>query len=318
MNNESQLTIDDLRAGDVLLFSVLPGDFISAMIGMLTNSDVSHAALFADETGKTILEATGDSPVLENEAAPRFAGRNISVCRRRLPLDPAPVIAAGRHHVEIKTNYGGIYTLGALLVMSTYARIRWDEKTSQAAITLLAATYSLLRTWLERDDANVFCSQFVAQCFEEAGDAYRLHFDSGTVIPLAAGPASSLLDYVGEHAGSPELQQQEELFLEAGAPDEASLDEACRLLHDALRNDSRQDAAAWAAWKPGWKVLYWTARVIWAWFCLATHKKSWKNFWSPRELRQACEWLQQQRSSMIAPCDFRHAEELEPAGILRG
>lgn len=310
--NQPQLTLDDLAAGDVLLFSVLKGDFISSMIGLLTNSNVSHAALFADEARQTILEATGDSPVLENKAAPRFAGRNVYVCRRRQPLDATPVVAAGRRHVEAKTMYGGIYTLGALLVTSKYARLRWNESTSQAVVTLLAATYNLLRTWAEREDGKVFCSQFVDQCFEEAGEAYRLHFDPGTVI-LLAGESISLLESVSACADAPELQQS---ALLDETPERQNVHEACRLLHDALVRHSAAPEGELTAWKPNWKVLLWTARVIWAWFCLATHRKSWKNFWTPSELRQACAWLEQQRSSMIAPSDFRHAEELEEIGVL--
>lgn len=307
-----------MEAGDVLLFSVLKGDFISSMIGILTNSDVSHAALFADEDKKTILEATGDSPVLENEAALRFEGRDIYVCRRRVPLDAAPVISAGRHHVDARTMYGGIYTLGALLVLSKYARIRWDAETSKAAIALLAATYSVLRSWLERGDAKVFCSQFVAQCFEEAGERYRLHFEPGTVIPLTGGPAVSLLDSLRASADAPELQEQA-LLEDAASPEEfsaISADEACRVLHEALQPAEEEEKLT--AWKPDWKLLFWTARVVWTWFCLATHKKSWKNFWTPKELEEACAWLERRRSSMIAPCDFRHAAELEEIGSLRG
>ena len=46
---KTELSINELRKGDVLLFSVLQGDIISSLIGLLTNSDVSHAALYADD-----------------------------------------------------------------------------------------------------------------------------------------------------------------------------------------------------------------------------------------------------------------------------
>lgn len=80
---KTELSINELKKGDVLLFSVLQGDIISSLIGLLTNSDVSHAALYADEEKQTLLEATGEHPVLENPARERFAGRTIHVYRNR-------------------------------------------------------------------------------------------------------------------------------------------------------------------------------------------------------------------------------------------
>ncbi len=315
-NNMNQLSVGDLKEGDVLLFSVLSGDLISSLIGLLTQSDVSHAALFADAAHRTILEATGDSPVLENEAEPRFKNRRIYVCRERSSLNLAPVIAAGRRHVDKKTPYGGIYTLGLLLITSRYARIHWDEKTSQAVVTLLASTYYLLRSWLERDDPNVFCSQFVDQCFEEAGEHYRLHFDSGTVIPLADEASPSLLDCVAQTLDSSAWENalSDDFAVQSVSPGDE--EEACLRLLDAIGENEEELTAG--NWKPDWKLLVWTARVAYAWFCLLTHQKSWKSFWSPAELKKAIDWLEKHRSCMIAPCDFRRAEELEEIGYIQG
>lgn len=99
---KTELSINELKKGDVLLFSVLQGDIISSLIGLLTNSDVSHAALYADEEKQTLLEATGEHPVLENPARERFAGRTIHVYRNRALPSLDPVVETGRKYLQQK------------------------------------------------------------------------------------------------------------------------------------------------------------------------------------------------------------------------
>lgn len=129
---KTELSINELKKGDVLLFSVLQGDIISSLIGLLTNSDVSHAALYADEEKQTLLEATGEHPVLENPARERFAGRTIHVYRNRALPSLDPVVETGRKYLQQKLPYGGIYLLGLLLVTSKYCRFRWDRETGRS------------------------------------------------------------------------------------------------------------------------------------------------------------------------------------------
>ena len=198
---KTELSINELKKGDVLLFSVLQGDIISSLIGLLTNSDVSHAALYADEEKQTLLEATGEHPVLENPARERFAGRTIHVYRNRALPSLDPVVETGRKYLQQKLPYGGIYLLGLLLVTSKYCRFRWDRETAGAAICLLASTYQALRSLLEGSHPTAFCSQFVAKCYEEAGEPYQLHYKQ-PVIPLDAcagdGERSLLLEALEE------------------------------------------------------------------------------------------------------------------------
>lgn len=84
---------------------------------------------------------------------------------------------------------------------SKYCRFRWDRETAGAAICLLASTYQALRSLLEGSHPTAFCSQFVAKCYEEAGEPYQLHYKQ-PVIPLDAcagdGERSLLLEALEE------------------------------------------------------------------------------------------------------------------------
>lgn len=329
---KTELSINELKKGDVLLFSVLQGDIISSLIGLLTNSDVSHAALYADEEKQTLLEATGEHPVLENPARERFAGRTIHVYRNRaLPLLD-PVVETGRKYLQQKLPYGGIYLLGLLLVTSKYCRFRWDRETAGAAICLLASTYQALRSLLEGSHPTAFCSQFVAKCYEEAGEPYQLHYKQ-PVIPLDAcagdGERSLLLEALEE-------MDSGELNIDGADPDgyeenfmiqELSENVFDPEKHGAILLQSARDAMAacpenggfvCSSFKEKIELVIWTGRVAYVWYCLLTHKKDWKSLWSRQAQKEALLWLNEHRSSFIAPSDFKNTGELSCEGCIAG
>lgn len=329
---KTELSINELKKGDVLLFSVLQGDIISSLIGLLTNSDVSHAALYADEEKQTLLEATGEHPVLENPARERFAGRTIHVYRNRALPSLDPVVETGRKYLQQKLPYGGIYLLGLLLVTSKYCRFRWDRETAGAAICLLASTYQALRFLLEGSHPTAFCSQFVAKCYEEAGEPYQLHYKQ-PVIPLDAcagdGERSLLLEALEE-------MDSGELSIDGADPDgyeenfmiqELSENVFDTEKHGAILLQSARDAMAacpenggfvCSSFKEKIELVIWTGRVAYVWYCLLTHKKDWKSLWSRQAQKEALLWLNEHRSSFIAPSDFKNTGELSCEGCIAG
>lgn len=327
----TELSINDLKKGDVLLFSVLQGDTISSLIGLLTSSDVSHAALYADEGQETLLEATGEHPVLENPARQRFAGRTIHVYRNRTLSTLDPVVEKGREYLQQKLPYGGIYLLGILLVTSKYCQFRWDRETAGAAICLLASTYQALRSLLEGSHPTAFCSQFVAKCYEEAGEPYRLHYKE-PVIPLdaSAGPGgASLLSEVLEEIDAGRwdahaiLNADEEVFMMKGTAESVFNPEKHGAIllqagRDAMEGPLKNGELMGSSFKEKMELLMWTARVAYVWYCLITHKKNWKSLWSRQAQKEALLWLQEHRSSFIAPADFKNTEELSCEGCIAG
>lgn len=329
---KTELSINELKKGDVLLFSVLQGDIISSLIGLLTNSDVSHAALYADEEKQTLLEATGEHPVLENPARERFAGRTIHVYRNRALPSLDPVVETGRKYLQQKLPYGGIYLLGLLLVTSKYCRFRWDRETAGAAICLLASTYQALRFLLEGSHPTAFCSQFVAKCYEEAGEPYQLHYKQ-PVIPLDAcagdGERSLLLEALEEmdsgelNVNSADPDGYEENFMIQELSENVFDPEK----HGAILLQSARDAMAacpenggfvCSSFKEKIELVIWTGRVAYVWYCLLTHKKDWKSLWSRQAQKEALLWLNEHRSSFIAPSDFKNTGELSCEGCIAG
>lgn len=222
--------------------------------------------------------------------------------------------------------------LGLLLVTSKYCRFRWDRETAGAAICLLASTYQALRSLLEGSHPTAFCSQFVAKCYEEAGEPYRLHYKQ-PVIPLDAcagnGERSLLLEALEE-------MDSGELNIDGADPDgyeenfmiqELSENVFDPEKHGAILLQSARDAVAarpenggfvCSSFKEKIELVIWTGRVAYVWYCLLTHKKDWKSLWSRQAQKEALLWLNEHRSSFIAPSDFKNTGELSCEGCIAG
>lgn len=186
------MTIDDLEPGDVLLFSPEPHSWISEAIVLLTGAPVSHAALAYDPS-TSLIESTLEPPgVNESSAAKRFPGRKITV-RRPSPPDPIdPVLHAAARYRDEKQPYAmdHLYLVGMLLLYKKFTPTSAVQKAMLKVFRHLAA--SVMRRIDEREHPGklpMVCSEFVFQCFEDAGEGYALKIEGG----LFAARATSLL-----------------------------------------------------------------------------------------------------------------------------
>lgn len=189
------MEIADLKVGDVVLFSAEKGSFISWAITFLTDAPVSHAALFYgdNQAQPSLIEETPPAVAI-NPAAARFVDRTITVRRldSTLPLDP--VIAAAKSYYNNAEPYdnAGLYMVGMLLI---YKKFTPDTLTQKIIIKILKKLTATLDAYINNHKypgkKPMVCSQFDAQCYEDAGPQYQLQF-SGNVLSAAAG--ASLLD----------------------------------------------------------------------------------------------------------------------------
>ena len=192
------MDIKDLRPGDVLLFSGEKGSYISEAIMFLTDAPVSHAAL-AYEPSSSIVEETPPA-VQVNEAAARFPGRTISVMRHT-PAQPnyTPVLDAAKGYLNNEEPYGksNLYLVGLLLI---YRKFTPHTALQRIIIKILKkVTASIINYFNEHKYPGklpMVCSQFVYQCYEDAGPAYQLTIKGGVLGPtlMTAMPFPSLID----------------------------------------------------------------------------------------------------------------------------
>lgn len=194
------MDINDLKPGDVLLFSGEKGSYISEAIMFLTNAPVSHAALTYNPSS-SIIEETPPA-VQTNPAAKRFVDRKITVMRFDPPQpDYEPVLTAATGYLNEQEPYAmaNLYLVGMLLI---YRKFTPDTLTQRIIINILKKITAGIITYYNQyktpGKLPMVCSQFVYQCYDDAGAGYKLKIKDGVLLAEEKGGTEqqSLLDQV--------------------------------------------------------------------------------------------------------------------------
>ena len=243
------MNINDLKAGDILLFSPEKGSFISWAITYLTDAPVSHAAMFYEEKSQSIIEETPPQVAI-NHAAERFEGREIYVRRLNskedLPL--SPVIEKAQNYLNNAEPYdhSGLYTVGLLLV---YKKFTPNTPVKKTMIKILKKISSSIIEYIHEHQnlgkSPMVCSQFVAQCYSDAGDKYKLKINNGVLLKNADRKIVNLnvLDQVMDIVRNGERKKPQSLLESTiDTQDELSFsdEELCRELKEAFESTSAE------------------------------------------------------------------------------
>lgn len=236
------LSLNDLHPADVLLFSPEKKSFISWAITFLTNAPISHAAMYFETCPPTIVEETPPQ-VTTNPAEKRFKGRTIHVYRHTTASPLTPVTQAARQHLNNQEPYdhAGLYMVGLLLM---YKKFSITSPKQQVIIRILKKLTATITQFIQQQQTPgkhpMVCSQFVAQCFDDAGSAFRLQFRHATQLDSAIG--ETLLDKAADW-----MKQRQVTFnqYDMNAEPETASDEAlCEALHHAFMDNNTQPTPA--------------------------------------------------------------------------
>ena len=193
------MQIKDLKPADILLFSGEKDSWISRAIMLLTDAPVSHAAL-CSETSTTILEETPPA-IRASDAVERFSGRTIYVMRTKREKSMRPVVDAAMHYLNEQEPYpmSNLYLVGLLLI---YRKFTPDTQLKKVMINIFRNLAANMIEFINKHKypgkLPMVCSQFVYQCYADAGLDYRLRIKHGTLLkaPLAAEAGElNVLDY---------------------------------------------------------------------------------------------------------------------------
>jgi len=205
--------IDELKPGDVLLFTGEKGSFISQAIMFLTDSPVSHAALSYTDSAH-IVEETPPA-IRVSEAKGRFAERDIFVMRSD-DLMKEGVVEAATKYLNDKEPYGtaNLLMVGFLLLYKKFTPGTGTQKVMIRIMRKLAGgIIDYINKHKHSGDIPMVCSQFVYQCYKDAG--HKLNIKGGVLIKAAAaggGDRGSVLDQVAAHIMSDPSFETEKLF----------------------------------------------------------------------------------------------------------
>lgn len=174
---------NELCAGDVILFPPHKGDFIAQAIAFLTDGEVNHAAICYPEKGELMIAESilKDGLVINPFQEHINAEYPLRVCRMKGQSDMKPVLLAVQKYIEEKNAYPNfnLGLLGVLLLFKKFAPHTWKNKVVYSFAVLVAGELmQLVRKRKYAGKHPMSCSQFVAQCFTDAGIGYDLKFDT--------------------------------------------------------------------------------------------------------------------------------------------
>lgn len=223
--------VRDLQAGDVLLFSAEEGSWISKAITWLTDAPVSHAAMTYQIPTKMIEETP--PAVRVAEATMRFPGRTIHVMRLNKPIDDfKPVMDVAAQYLNGEAPYAtnNLYLLGILLL---YKKFTPSDTTQKVIMRILKRLTQRLLNAINQhkypDKHPMVCSQFVFECYQEAGKAFQLTIKSGNL--QSDNTRTSLLHKAFKH--KPQSSQ-----LGALQSEQASDEDLAKELFEAMNNEA--------------------------------------------------------------------------------
>lgn len=239
---QNPLLPQDLNEGDVLLFSPEKGSFISWAITFLTNAPVSHAAMLYQKQPLNIIE---ESPpqIAVNEALHRFRDRTIYVYRHASQQTLSPVIDAATHHRNNLQPYdnASLYTVGILLLYKKFSLPTLAQKVTLRILKKLTATLTqYLQQHKNPGKIPMVCSQFVAQCFEDAGSQYQLQFHHQRLnTPHNKNLLDRAVELLEQNASLARNSDKVPTYDAINESDE----DLCRALYSAIENSTFSNSA---------------------------------------------------------------------------
>ncbi len=193
------MEINDLKPADILLFSGEKGSWISEAIMFLTDSPVSHAAM-TYTSGEELVEESPPA-VQVNDTEKRFKGRTIYVMR----LDPSkdsmvPVLDATTLYLNEAEPYAmsNLYLVGMLLL---YKKFSPRTPVQKVMIKIFKKLAGIIIKYINKhknpDKLPMVCSQFVYQCYEDAGAGYKLKIKDSVLLraPVRGAGERNVLDH---------------------------------------------------------------------------------------------------------------------------
>ncbi|AOE49790.1 hypothetical protein KS2013_1070 [Kangiella sediminilitoris] len=226
------MDVRDLKPGDVLLFSPEEGSWISKAITWLTDAPVSHAAMTYQLPTKLVEETP--PAVRIADATLRFVDRTVHVMRLNKPVDdfkPVMDVAAKYLNGQAPYSMNNLYLLGILLL---YKKFTPNDETQKIILKILKSLTERLLDAINQmkypDKHPMVCSQFVFECYLEAGKAYRLSIKDGVL--KSDSPRPNLITKAFKHT----RKNSQLANLSAGA--ESDDEQLAKQLYHAMNDET--------------------------------------------------------------------------------
>jgi hypothetical protein len=235
---DSNIGFKDINPGDIVCFTAGEhADAISNLIVLLSGDPYSHAALVCD-TNKFVEATPPKLQKSELNNTTRFGGRTITAGRLK-GIDLRPLFEAADIYFNqgIPYGWGDLVMVGFLLLRKNPAAVLDPRFARAVSAFLMMAVRKSKKARVQSKSSAMFCSQFVYQCFLDAGHVLEINKPA---LPFRAGEEEeTLLDLVIDKvSGDDKLLSQHQPYMGRDGRDSyASEDEEqiIKELYEALK-----------------------------------------------------------------------------------
>ncbi|MGB8451890.1 MAG: hypothetical protein WCD89_06105 [Anaerocolumna sp.] len=239
MIDNKTIKVNELKQGDILLFSYLQDDWESKLIALLTQSPVSHSAMSYYTNDEIVEETPPDAQV--NPIKKRVADRTITVMRfSDTEADLKKVLDVAKKYADLKEPY----PMANLIFVGLYILLKRVIISKELQILLLPILKLVIGDLIELVDNKYYpgehpmvCSQFIYHCYEEAGKEYKLIVRD---IPSLKCLLEQVQNYINENKSRLELKLATDLdSIKAGRQDAMPVtDKLLEALYQELKKTS--------------------------------------------------------------------------------
>lgn len=228
------------QPGDIVLFEAPSNSLISRTIAALTNSSVSHAAIYTDKG--TIIEM-GPGGISENKIATEAVGQTTYIMRLADEPSGAPVVKAARRYKNEKIDYDypSLLLICGLIV---YREMKPNAKWKSASKLLLRQACvildKLLNRMMKKSKHAMMCSQLAYQCYLDAGKNYRIHLKESLLEANNSDTGFKMIDALEETAELELAGSEDLLTSETSVPLNQLLQDLMESQDDFVFSDNEQ------------------------------------------------------------------------------
>lgn len=169
---------EDLKPGDIILLTPIPGDSIGKLISVLTDAPVSHATMGYYDTIYVIEE--NEPNVQINILEKKIANRSAYVLRHEdttLDFNKVIDIAKKYYDEEVPFAKNNLYIMGIYFLATDITKCLTGPLQGVLTSLFYIGMTELVKIYSKRVYGKVHamtCSQFVYHCYRQAGEQYQL------------------------------------------------------------------------------------------------------------------------------------------------
>ena len=229
---KQELSLQDLVPGDILTFEGEESDDISSLIMLLTNSMVTHGALYFQNSPVEALADAGRDGIHAHEVIEKEDSRCAYVCRLQkdskgdffTDSEILPVLKSAMGYIKSDLPYpfSDLALLAMILVFKDCSHVSIKQRVIIGILKIVAAEIKkLIDQKKHKGKHTMVCSSFVYQCYQDASkDAPRLKIklhNSDINVLNRANQAPTLFDLYAEHAAEYDFDTTKFMTLKQGA-----------------------------------------------------------------------------------------------------